>query len=1002
MGRIARVLKLLPFLMVLPGLTLLDAGEIPRYELNVTVSPQEQTLEGRVRLVLPSGSADHLHTNDLLIKRAAFNNRNYGSMETLMADVLRVQGTTTVEIDYTGAFPMPAEREPRILSDTNRESVVDPSTIMLLSGWYPNLGVPAIHHLTITLPAHFSVVSDLDVVSVTLEDNLKTMTLESSQPVPQVTLVAGPYTVYEEKYHDIALRTLLFSRDPELASTYMRQMRRFLELYETMLGKYPHGRLSLVENRSQTRYSFPTYTLLGSRVIRLPFIAETSLGHEILHQWFGNYVYERPDEGTWSEGLTTYLGEHWNAALKGDGPLYRKKLLLDYRNYVSPGNDRPLKESRDHEDFSSRAVVYGKGAMLFHMVRQRIGDDAFFNGLRRFLEERRYTAASWNDLMETFSAASPRIDSAFFTPWLTQKGAPAFKIADPFVTYRDGGYLLSLDIIPGKPHFPFELPLQVASGGSVASFTLSVAGEPVHFAHSFPQPPEQVIIDGEYDVMRDLTALEIPPVISAFTGNRENIVIAPKEEENLYADAAEFFKGLGYRLILDHDATTEELASHSLLILSRENRVYRRLFAGKALPPGGLVVQAEQNPLSTNDVAVIMDGRNPEEIDRAYGKIFRYGNDSRLVFENGLNTSRETAEAAKGIVKPLGLSVGALETRKLSGLDGVFRQIKDRDVVFVGEAHTAYGHHVVQLDVIRRLYRERGNVVIGMEMFQRPFQQELDRYVAGEISEADFLRNSEYFTRWKYDYNLYRDILQFARANRIPVVGLNLRQEIIKKVSKEGINGLTEEEYALIPQDMDLTNQDYRESMQAVMQQHGKSHEGGMNFENFFQSQILWDETMAHSVVDTLRKYPGVPVVVLAGNGHLQYSWGIPDRVKRLSGAKTAVILNDISEGITADLADYLLYPPPMETPPAPKLMVILKKGEDGLTVQKVIPEGPAHRAGMEQDDILVTIDNQPIQDIIDVKLALLDKRPGDTIQVGIKRKTFVIKWKKLTLELVL
>ncbi|MDX1763252.1 MAG: ChaN family lipoprotein [bacterium] len=1002
MARFARALKLLPFLVFVHGLTGLHAGEIPHYDLTVMVSPQEQMLEGKARLTLPPQVTGPIQTADLLIKRAAFNNRNYGSVETLLDELGRNPGPSTVQIDYTVAFPMAVNREARILGDSSGENVVDPSTVMLLSGWYPDLGVPATYRLKVNLPAHFSVASEAEVVAVSVEDQVKTVTLESSRPAPQITLVAGPYEVYEETFRDIPLRTMLFSRDPGLASTYMEQMRRFLELYETMLGTYPHKSFSVVESRFQTGYSYPTYTLLGSRVMRLPFIVETSLGHEILRQWFGNYVYDRPDEGRWSEGLATYLADHWYAALEGDGAQYRKKLLLDYRNYVSPSNDRPLQESSGHEDAASRAVSYGKGAMLFHMVRRQIGDDAFFSGLRRFLGERRYTVASWENLSETFSAVSPRMDRRFFESWLTQKGVPSFTITEPFVTYRDGGYLLSFDIVPKEQGFPCALPLQVVSGDTVASFSVLVEGEPAHFAHAFPYPPEEVIIDGDYDVMRDLSPPEIPPVISAFTGNRENLVIVPKEEEHLYGDAAAFFQDLGYGLVVDHEATTQELAGRSFLILSRQNRVYRRLFAGKALPPGGLVVQVEKNPLSTEHVAVIMDGQNPEEIDGAYRKIFRYGNDSRLVFEGGFNRARLTVEGEKGIVKPLALSVGAVETRKLSGLDGILPKIIDRDVVFVGEAHTAYGHHVVQLDVIRRLYEERGSVVIGMEMFQRPFQQELDRYVSGEISEEDLLRKSEYFTRWKYDYNLYRDILQFARANRIPVVALNLRQEIIKKVSREGINGLTEEEYALIPQDMDLTNQEYRESMQRIMKQHGNSHEGGMNFENFFQSQILWDETMAQSVVEALKKYPGAPVVVLAGNGHLQYSWGIPDRVKRLSGAKTAVMLNDISEGISADLADYLLYPPPRETPPAPKLMVILKAGNDGLAIQKVLPDGPARKAGIEQDDILVTINSQPIKDIVDVKLALLNKGPGDTIQVRIKRKTFVVKWKELTLDLVL
>ena len=103
------------------------------------------------------------------------------------------------------------------------------------------------------------------------------------------------------------------------------------------------------------------------------------------------------------------------------------------------------------------------------------------------------------------------------------------------------------------------------------------------------------------------------------------------------------------------------------------------------------------------------------------------------------------------------------------------------------------------VEVIKGLYRKDPKIAIGMEMFQRPFQPVLDDYINGAIEEREFLKKSEYFQRWNLDYNLYKPILDFARAEKIPVIALNLRREIVEKVSKSGMDALTGDERKEIP-----------------------------------------------------------------------------------------------------------------------------------------------------------------------------------------------------------
>ena len=380
---------------------------------------------------------------------------------------------------------------------------------------------------------------------------------------------------------------------------------------------------------------------------------------------------------------------------------------------------------------------------------------------------------------------------------------------------------------------------------------------------------------------------------------------------------------------------------------------------------------------------------NREEVNRAFRKIFRYGNYSLLIFEGGKNISKEIADSDRGININLTLQLEAVETKNNLGLDDIIPKIKDRRVIYIGEAHTVYAHHVVQYEIIGRLYKDSGRLIIGMEMFQRPFQKYLDQYIQAEITEEEFLKKTEYFKRWSFDYNLYRDILQFARANRIPVVALNLRKEIIKKVSRSGIDSLTKDEYAEIPQDMDMTNQQYRESLRKVFSRHSGSQQ--RDFENFVQSQILWDETMAHSVADALKKYPDAQMVVLAGNGHIQYSWGIPDRVKRLTGEGSSVLVNFGGEELDRGIADFVLFPAEVEFPESPRLMVSLRKAEEGVIIEKVMEGGVAGKAGLEEGDIIKAIDDKVIEDISDIKILLLYKKHGDKIRIKVSDRKSVV-----------
>jgi hypothetical protein len=281
-------------------------------------------------------------------------------------------------------------------------------------------------------------------------------------------------------------------------------------------------------------------------------------------------------------------------------------------------------------------------------------------------------------------------------------------------------------------------------------------------------------------------------------------------------------------------------------------------------------------------------------------------------------------------------------------------------------------------------------------MFQRPFQKAINDYLSGALGEKEFLKRTEYFKRWQFDYNLYREIIEYAKAKKIPIVALNLWAEIIRKVSADGLDSLSDIERSEVPDAMDMSDMAYRERLEHVFKLH-KSHES-RSFENFYQAQILWDETMAYSIDEFLRKNAGYQMVVLAGVGHLMYGSGIPKRAYRLN-KKDYVIILPGGEFIDTNVGDYLIAAEPVAPPTTLKLGIILKERDGRVEIEKVIPGSIAKSAGLEKGDILLSLNDWKIEEIDDVNIFMFDKKRGESVRITVLRKRFLFGYREVILE---
>jgi aminopeptidase N len=994
--------------VLLPGIVLAGEPSVPgpqEYRLDVSFDVPHSKIAGSVNVPVRAGQELAFRIGQLTIGTLSLNGRD---MKSSVKDgwlTFKPLEDGIVEIRYEGTFKggVPqGDRNYGVVSST-----IDDRGISLTGTWYPQPEGLARWKVTAHLPAGYEAISESETITREKKGDGTLFIFDFPHPIDRLSLIATDrYEITRERYGTIEIAAYFFKEDRDLARTYLQYAKNYFEQYEKLLAPYPYKRFSIVENFLPTGYSMPTFTLLGQEVVRLPFIVETSLGHEILHQWFGNSLYVDEDGGNWCEGLTTYLADHRYEEQKGKGAEYRKQLLVNYAAFVNDKNDMTLREFRSRSDLASRSIGYGKSAMVFHMLRTMTGDEQFFASLKQLISTNQFRMASWDDIRTAFEKSTGRDLSAFFKQWLDGKGLPEVRVENASVLRNRGKFEITIDVVRKNTAFPLDLPVTVSylrGGEKKSRVVLDADKKSISFL--VDEEPVSAIIDGEYDLARKLTADEMPPVISRLIGDEAPVIVATEAGINDYQAVLKGFARQEERKTVakgEEDTgkglTDAVLKASNLVVLGADNPVLSRLFGATAALTSGFSVEIRKNPGNPEKVVGIFHAGSAGEAEAAFPKISHYGKYSSLAFVKGKNVDKKISSSERGIIMELREEPPVVDLSLLRKLADVIENVAAKKIVYVGEYHDRFSNHSVQLQIIRALHAKNARFAIGMEMFQRPFQKTLDDYISGAIDEREFLNRSEYYKRWGFDYNLYKPILDFARQERVPVVALNLRREITEKVSKEGMDALTDEERKELPRETDFSDEDYRHRIRQAFDQHKDADPKGFDF--FLQAQVLWDETMAESIDVYFKKNPDQQMVVVAGGGHLVYGSGIPKRAFRRNGLSYTIILNDGE--IERNIADYIIFPQPLDGMTAPKLMATFKEDKGKILFNDFVKDSPARAAGIRADDLLVSLDGMPVKRISDIKTALFFKNKGDIMKVQVIRKRFLLGDKELEFEVKL
>lgn len=338
---------------------------------------------------------------------------------------------------------------------------------------------------------------------------------QEMQPQDSIYLLAGKFYVYQQQGKYANAMVYLQSDDAALAQRYLQATEQYLAEYSELLGDYPYAKFATVESFWETGWGMPSFTLLGSRVMRLPFILHSSFPHEILHNWWGNGVYVDVSQGNWSEGLTAYLADHRIKAQAGEGVEYRRSTLQKYAAFVGQGAAFPLREFRGRHDETTQAIGYGKALMLFHELRREVGDAAFFAGLKHFYQRYRFQSATFGDLLTALGA-----DQAWQQRWLTGTSATRLALSAASATPQAAGYRLQFTLTQqqGGEALPLVIPLRVQFVDTKIAphqATVTMTQTMQIFEVMLKEKPQQLAIDPDFDVFRVPDAAELPAALTS-------------------------------------------------------------------------------------------------------------------------------------------------------------------------------------------------------------------------------------------------------------------------------------------------------------------------------------------------------------------------------------------------------------------------------------------------------------------------------------------------------
>ena len=447
-------------------------------------------------------------------------------------------------------------------------------------------------------------------------------TWDSPTPQEEVFLIAAAFHEYSYSMGVVEAMAFLRTADEGLANKYLETTAQYMEMYRKLVGPYPYTKFALIENFWETGYGMPSFTLLGEKIIRFPFILHSSYPHELLHNWWGNSVYVDFETGNWCEGITVYMADHLIKEQRNQAIEYRRATLQKYTNYVTPENDFPLNKFISRYDAPSEAIGYGKSSMFFHMLRRKVGDELFIKGFQKFNRDNKFKRASFSDIRIAFEEVTGQDLKWFFEQWIDRTGAPEIVLENVKIkNVRDfNNVSFTLKQTQKEDVFYLDVPVTLVTENGTHTEVFEMNEKEAKFNFSFIEKPYKILIDAQFDLFRKLDPLETPPTFTELYGADKTLIVLPSNKQELYkVFATKWVKGKEEKFEIRTEDDLDKLPSDkAIMILGLDNKFASVVNAEIGKQNSGITldkVTLAKREISTENTSFFITTVNPKNVN---------------------------------------------------------------------------------------------------------------------------------------------------------------------------------------------------------------------------------------------------------------------------------------------------------------------------------------------------------------------------------------------------
>ncbi|MBI1933083.1 MAG: M20/M25/M40 family metallo-hydrolase [Ignavibacteriales bacterium] len=511
--------------------------------------------------------------------------------------------------------------------------------------------------LSTELPKDWKTVSQGKRTLDKTENNIHLDVWDSPTPQEEIFLIAAKFNEY--KYSAGSVDAFAFLRTPDegLANKYLETTAQYLEMYRQLIGTFPYSKFALVENFWETGYGMPSFTLLGEKIIRFPFILHSSYPHELLHNYWGNSVYVDFNKGNWCEGLTAYMADHLIKEQRGQAEEYRRSTLQKFTDYVKTNNDFPLNTFISRHNAASEAIGYGKSSMVFHMLRNLVGDENFTKAFQVFNRNNKFKKASFDDIRISFEEVTGKDLKWFFDQWIGRTGAPQLSLENVKVEQFGNVYNLSFSIkqIQKEDVYKITVPVAIIYKDETKIENCELNDKNGKISLTLNAEPLKVFVDPQFDVFRILDPNEIPAALSTAFGAEKTLIILPSTNDKklkVYQNfTAQWIKGNEEKFEIKNENEIDEIPSDKAVWILGENKFQSMLnnilnVFNSGITPDSIKFESKShsknnnsfivsvnNPANINNAVVYLSIGNEKADSGLVRKLPHYGKYSYLTFE---------------------------------------------------------------------------------------------------------------------------------------------------------------------------------------------------------------------------------------------------------------------------------------------------------------------------------------------------------------------------------